>query len=74
MGEKKGKAESHYQKDSTMDRQLLTATLQRAEKNLLQQQQVFEFAEFCRRHDIKHNNMQEYQAALHQYFLQELAL
>jgi hypothetical protein len=55
-----------------MDRQLLLATLERAEKNLAQQQQVFEFAEFCQRHEIKHNTMQEYNAGLYQYFLTEI--
>ena len=53
-------------------RQLLKATLDKAEQNLCQQARVFEFAEFCKRHDIKHNTMQEYQAGLRQYFLKEL--
>ena len=55
-----------------MNRQLLKATLEKAEKNLQQQARVFEFAEFCRRHGILHNTMQEYQAGLIQYFTSEI--
>ena len=53
-------------------RQLLKATLEKAEQNLCQQARVFEFAEFCDRHGIVHNTMAEYQSGLRQYFLQEI--
>jgi len=72
MGEKIARVAKRYRKYSKMNRQLLKATLERAEKNLQQQQQVFEFAEFCQRHEIKHNTMLEYQAGLYQYFLTEV--
>ncbi len=71
-GRENSKGSKCYRKDSKMDRQLLKATLEKAEKNLQQQARVFEFAEFCNRHGIKHNTMQEYQAALRQYFLTEI--
>ena len=53
-------------------RELLKTTLEKAEQNLCQQAQIFEFAEFCKRHGIKHNTLAEYQAGLRQYFLQEI--